>query len=245
MHLGALDVEPTEAGIAAILPDAVTAEAIADILLVAGVTPSPARGRDNDSVWYLSPRPIRIGRIVITPAKLPASPESVTLTDSTAFGTGHHPTTAMCIEAIEETLNVTLPESILDVGTGSGILALAALRMGVSRATGVDSDPAALTVAAEHAGLNNLKDRLQLLQGGADAVRGQWPLVVANILAAPLIEMAPTLIRRVAHGGRLILSGVASGLHHEVERTYQRLGMRHVRSEMRGGWVALVLDAGW
>jgi len=235
VQLGALDIEPVGDGLAAIIPDRVTPDAVARALGVSSVAVSPAVGRDNDSVWLLSPRAVRIGR----------SPHALRLTDSTAFGTGHHPTTALCIEALEEAVSIAVPESVLDVGTGSGVLALAALRMGVPRAVGLDIDDNAVKIAAVHARLNNLADQLQLVLGGPDVVKGVWPLVVANVLAAPLIEMAPILIRRVGSRGRLILSGIPWSLESEVGETYQRLGMRHIRSETHAGWTVLVIQASW
>jgi ribosomal protein L11 methyltransferase len=151
----------------------------------------------------------------------------------------------LCIEALEEALAIAVPDNILDVGTGSGVLALSALMMGVPRAVGLDIDAAALEIAAEHARLNNLADRLELIPGGPEAVDGVWPLVVANVLAAPLIELAPILVRRVGNSGRLILSGVPQSLESEVRQTYERLGMRHIRSEARAGWTVLVVQASW
>src|SRR5262249_29788863 len=106
-------------------------------------------------------------------------------------------------------------------------------------------DDDALKMAAANARLNNLSDRLQLAHGGPDVVRGVWPLVVANVLAAPLIEMAPVLVQRVANRGRLILSGIPSSLESEVRQTYQRLGMQHIRSETRAGWTVVVAQASW
>jgi ribosomal protein L11 methylase PrmA len=235
VQLGALDIEPTRDGLAAIIPDGVTPDVVTRSLGVASVNVSPAIARDNGSVWLLSPRVIHIG----SPKK------ELRLTDSTAFGTGHHPTTALCIEALEEVLSIAIPESILDVGTGSGILALAALMIGVPRAVGLDIDPDALKIAAEHARMNNVADRLELKHGGADVVNGTWPLVVANVLAAPLIEMAPILVRRVGSHGQLILSGIPSSLESEVLQVYVRLGMRHIRSETRAGWTVLLLQASW
>ena len=105
-------------------------------------------------------------------------------------------------------------------------------------------DPPVVT-AAENARLNNLVDRLQLLLGGPDAVSGAWPLVLANVLAAPLIEMAPVLVRRVGSRGRLILSGIPWSLESEVRQAYERLGMRYLRSEKRAGWIVLMLQASW
>jgi len=245
VQLGALDIEPASDGLAAIIPDGVSPDAVAHALGMASLAVSRAVGRDNESVWLLSPRAVRIGSLLIAPPEVAASPDALRLTDSTAFGTGHHPTTALCIEAIEEAVNIAVPDSMLDVGTGSGVLALAALRLGVSRAVGLDIDADALKIAAEHARLNDLADQLQLVLGGPDVVDGVWPLVVANVLADPLIEMAPILVRRVGSRGRLILSGVSRSLESEVRQTYQQLGMRHIGSETRAGWTVLLTQSSW
>jgi ribosomal protein L11 methyltransferase len=245
VELGALDVEPIEHGIAAILPDSVTEESVIRALGASGVTISSAVPRDSGSVWLLSPRAVRIGRILITSPEAVAPPTALRLLDSDAFGTGHHPTTALCIEAIEEIVEGEHVGSVLDVGTGSGILALAALTMGVPQAVGLDIDPPALKVAAENARLNHLEDRLKLTPGGPEAVDGHWPLVVANVLAAPLIDMAPILVRRLAKSGHLILSGIPSSLESEVRKAYQRCGVRHIVSKTRSGWTALIAQAPW
>jgi ribosomal protein L11 methyltransferase len=245
VQLGALDIELTGDRLAAIIPDSVKPDAVARALGVASVTVSAAIARDNGSVWLLNPRAVRIGRVLIATPEVASPPDALILTDSAAFGTGHHPTTVLCIEALEEALTIEVPGRVLDVGTGSGILALAVLKMGVPQAVGLDIDADALKIAAYHARLNGLSDRLQLVFGGPDVVSGVWPLVVANVLAAPLIEMAPVLVRRVGNRGRLILSGIATSLEPEVLQAYQRLGMRHIRSESRTGWTVLVVQASW
>ena len=246
VELGALDVDRAPGGgMAALMPDGVAPEQVARALGVDDVSISPAVGRDAGSVWILSPRAARIGRLRIVPAHASAEPGVLRLTDSAAFGTGLHPTTAMCLEAIEEALQHSTPSALLDVGTGSGVLALAALLMGVPRALGLDIDAEALGAAAENARLNALDRRLQLARGGPDAVAGPWPLIVANLLAAPLVELAPVLVRRVGHRGRLVLSGIPSSVEPDVDRTYRRLGMQHVRAQSRAGWSALVLQASW
>jgi ribosomal protein L11 methyltransferase len=244
VQLGALDVEVEREGLAAIMPDGVTAAAVADALGVSNVAVSPVPGRDDDSVWLLRPRAVRIGNVLVVPAEN-APPGALRLIDSNAFGTGHHPTTALCVEALEEIIAITTPDSVLDVGTGSGILALAGLKLGVPRAVGLDIDPDALEIAAEHARLNNMIDRLKLVLGSPDAVSGTWPLVVANVLAAPLIEMAPALARRVGTHGLLILSGISWSLAPEVVQAYERLGMKQTRSETRAGWTVVVMQASW
>jgi ribosomal protein L11 methylase PrmA len=246
VELGALDVERSPGGgLAALMPDGVAPERVALALGTEEVSISPAVGRDAGSVWILSPRPTRIGRLRIVPAHAGAEPGVLRLTDSAAFGTGLHPTTAMCLAAVEEALQPSPPGALLDVGTGSGVLALAALLMGVPRALGLDLDAGALRAAAENARLNALGRRLQLVRGGPDAVAGAWPLVVANLATAPLVELAPVLVRRVGHRGRLVLSGIPSSVEPEVDRAYRRLGLRRVRAQSRAGWSALVLQASW
>jgi ribosomal protein L11 methyltransferase len=246
VELGALDVDRSPGGgIAALIPDAVAPEQVARALGVDALSISPAVGRDAGSVWTLSPRPARIGRLRIVPADTVAEPGALRLTDSGAFGTGLHPTTAMCLEAIEEALQPATPGAMLDVGVGSGVLALAALLMGVPRALGLDTDAEALRAAAENARLNALDRRLQLVCGGPDAVAGTWPLVVANLLAATLVELAPGLVRRVGHHGRLVLSGIPSSVEPDVDRAYRRLGLQRVAAQSRTGWSALVLQASW
>jgi ribosomal protein L11 methyltransferase len=246
VELGAIDIELSLDGdLAAVMPDHVAPEQIASALGVDHVTVSAAHGRDADSVWVLRPRPTRIGRLRILPVDHEPEPDALRLVDSAAFGTGLHPTTALCLEALEGFVESASPQAVLDVGTGSGVLALSALMLDVPRALGLDIDPEALHVARENARINGLDDRLQLAQGGPETVDGTWPLVLANVLAAPLIEMAPALVCRIAHRGQLVLSGIPSSVEGDVDRAYGRLGLRRVRAMSRGGWVALLLQASW
>jgi ribosomal protein L11 methyltransferase len=246
VDLGAIDAEVAQDGrIAALMPDSVTADQVAQALGIAHISVSPAVGRDDESVWVLSRRPIHIGRLRIVPAHMDAEPGDLRLADEAAFGSGLHPTTALCLEAIEEAVTIANPASMLDVGTGSGVLALAALILGVPRTLGIDIDEEALRVTAENSRLNALDTRLHLARGGPEAVIGTWPLVVANVLAAPLIEMAPTLVRRIGHRGQLVLSGIRSAMEHDVEYAYRHLGLERVRVTTRAGWIAIVMQASW
>jgi ribosomal protein L11 methyltransferase len=246
VELGALDVElSAEGGLAALMPDRVAPAQVADVLGVGDLAVEPAVPRDAGSVWMLSPRPVQIGRLRIVPEHAGAAPGSLRLIDGPSFGTGFHPTTALCVEMLEEIVQQRCPEAMLDVGTGTGILALSALLLGVPRATGIDVEPDAVTIAGRNAELNGLGGRLSLIQGGPDTLGGSWPLVVANILAAPLMEMASVLVRRVGQRGELLLSGIPASLEREVAGKYTRLGMARLRSTTRHGWVALLLRASW
>jgi ribosomal protein L11 methyltransferase len=245
VELGALDVDRAPAGgLVALMPDAVTPERVARTLAVREVSVTPAAGRDDGSVWTLAPRDVRAGRIHIVPAGTD-EPGAVQLIDSAVFGSGLHPTTALCLEMLDGLVSAFAPPSVLDVGTGTGVLALAALTLGVPRAVAIDIDPAALDVAAENARINRLASRLTLLNAGPADVEHAFPLVLANILAAPLIELAPVLVRRVAHRGRLVLSGIPRGMEDEVARAYQRLGMPRAGAAARGGWAAVEMLASW
>ncbi len=245
IDLGALDVDAVGHGLAALLPDDVSLARVAAALGLDDVRATKALGRDEDSVWILRQRPLRIGRLQLLPEDAPAVTDGIRLVDSVAFGTGLHATTALCLEALEEEIDAAPPTGLLDVGTGSGVLALAALHAGVDRAVALDIDPQAVRTTRENARLNGLTSRLQVVRGDLDAVSTTWPLVVANILSAPLIEMAPTLGRRVGHRGRVILSGIRSSLTPEVEQAYRRAGMRHVFTRTRDGWDAITLQASW
>jgi len=245
VSLGALDVESIPDGLAALLPDRVPAGRVAEALGLREVTVSTAAGRDDDSVWTLTARPVRIRTLLIAPAAAPAPPGALRLVDGTAFGTGLHATTALCLEAIDDLLDAAVPDRMLDVGTGSGVLSLAALRLGVRRAVALDIDAGAVTEAAENARLNDLGGRVLLARGGPEAVRGSWPLVAANIRAAELMAMSSTLARLVASGGWLVLSGVPASVAPDVARTYRRLGMTCVEVRKRDGWAAIRLRPTW
>jgi ribosomal protein L11 methyltransferase len=246
VELGALDIECSPDGdVAALMPDGVTPARIARALGVDDIAVSAVVGRDDGSVWTLRPRTFQAGPLRIAPMDAEPSPRTLRLVDSSAFGTGLHPTTALCLEALADLVSRTRPDAMLDVGTGSGILALSALVLGTPRAYGVDVDEHAVQTAAANARLNALDDRLQVTLGGPDAVAGSWPLVVANVMAAPLIEMASTLVQRVGHHGHLVLSGVNGTMVPDVTHVYRRFGLHQVQILSRAGWAAAILRASW
>jgi ribosomal protein L11 methyltransferase len=245
IDLGALDVEIAAGGTTAVMPDRITPEEVRGATGARVVSCAPATGRDADSVWILRPRPIEVAGLRIVPAETEAGAGDIRLLDAPAFGTGLHPTTRLCLEALAELVQPPAPDAVLDVGTGSGVLALAALALGVRRATAIYLDADALETAAANARLNGLADRLTLAHARVEAVDGTWPIVLANVLAAPLIEMAPALARRVGHHGRVVLSGIPASVEADVERAYRWSGLRRVGAAARDGWIALVMQASW
>ncbi len=132
--------------------------------------------------------------------------------------------------------------AVLDVGTGSGVLALVALRLGAPLAVGVDPDPEARRVAARNARLNGLQERLRLEERLPD---GLFPLILVNIVADTILALGPELVRRLGPGGELVLSGLSCGRRAEVQRAMVGLGLRLRGGEERAGWCRLELQAGW
>lgn len=249
LDLGALDIDVDASGRGAVLmPDGVTAEAVARALAVPSVRVLPAVGRDDGSVWRLAPAPVRVGRLRIVPSGSTleaAAPGDVQLRDSDAFGTGLHPTTALCLELLGDLTDAETVPAMLDVGTGTGVLALAGLAFGIASATAIDIDATAAYAALENGRLNGVSRRLHVARCDITAVQGRWPLVMANVLAAPLIEMAPALAAHLGHAGRLVLSGIPSTLTVDVERAYRHRGLHQVEVRHRAGWAALVWRASW
>lgn len=158
------------------------------------------------------------------------------------FGSGLHPTTQLCLERLLEWPPVSL---VLDVGAGTGILALSALKLGTERAVLLDLDPRAREVAAENAARNRLRERAEVAPHTVESESRQFPLVVANMPSAHLIEIAPALARRLAPGGRLLVAGIYETQHDEVERCFRDLGLRSGPMHERAGWLSLELWPSW
>ena len=191
-----------------------------------------------DEDWMRASReqlaPVRISpRLWIVPSWHQApDPDAIAiaLDPGLAFGTGHHPSTRMCLRWLERVIRGG--ESVFDFGCGSGILAIAAMKLGAARADGVDIDEQALLAARRNA----LHNRVQAtFHSAADALRQPARIVVANILARPLIVLAPLLARLTAHGGRLALAGLLEGQAGEVRAAYAPW-FDFEAPEEEGGW---------
>ncbi len=141
----------------------------------------------------------------------------VQLDPGLAFGTGTHPTTALCLEWLDDIS--PCGSTVLDYGCGSGILAIAALKLGAMEATGMDIDPQALIASRENAAANAVAHRLTLV-GSDAAIEGEFDVVVANILAEPLVQFADSITSRLSRGGMLALSGVLCEQARNVRAAY-------------------------
>lgn len=162
-----------------------------------------------------------------------------------AFGTGHHGTTAGCLEVLDDVVAAERPKNALDLGTGSAVLAIALAKLAHMPVLATDIDPVAIEVAAGNARLNGVADLVEcVIATGFNHpafARGPFDLVVANILAGPLIELAPDMARHVKTGGSLVLSGILDRQEEAVLAAYLAAGLRHVRTLHREGWVTLHL----
>jgi ribosomal protein L11 methyltransferase len=196
--------------------------------------------------WKKDFRPLDVGRVRVRPSWIderpPAGTVEVVLDPGMAFGTGSHPTTALCLAALSDRLGVRPGASVLDVGTGSGLLAIAARKLGASRVAANDEDPVAVEVARENAARNGVD--LELTGAPVEEIPGSFEVVVANILANVLVSLAPALAAKVARGGVLFLSGILGPQEDEVRRAHVAAGLVPLRAADRrdGEWSLLALE---
>ena len=165
-----------------------------------------------------------------------------------AFGTGHHGTTAGCLDMLAALVKEKKPANALDLGTGSAVLAIAIARLAPTiPVLATDIDPVAVEVAADNVRLNGVDGQIAtaLAEGFDDPVfdrHGPFALIVANILAGPLMQLAPQMRRHMAPGAVLVLSGILDRQHDAVVAAYAAQGFRHVETLHREEWVTLHLE---
>lgn len=249
---------PGERWCVSIYADEADARAIAaraaSALGSAGLPTSLERELIEDADWMAQTlrelAPVRAGRFIVHGSHDHAAPRAndwaVTIDAGLAFGTGHHGTTAGCLEALSHLLRRGRLTNVLDVGTGSGVLAIAAARATNAAILATDIDPVAVQVAMTNARLNGVGSRIRALTApgfGHRDIAGAAPfdLIMANILANPLRAMARDLTRHTAQGGTVILSGLLPNQRTAIAATYRSLGLRFERATVRDGWLTLVL----
>ena len=156
-----------------------------------------------------------------------------------AFGTGGHETTSLCLEALDE--QVHGGERVLDIGTGSGILAIAALKLGAASAEGVDIDPVAVRTAGENAALNGVQDKLTVLVGDlSDKASGTYDIITANIVANAILSLAPAVPGLMADGATFIASGIIDSRKDEVIAGLEKAGLAVAEVKEKRGWECIV-----
>lgn len=161
-----------------------------------------------------------------------------------AFGTGHHATTSLCMEFIRSVVEKR-PGKVLDVGTGTGILAMAAALFGAPEVMAIDNDPEAVAAAFENVAHNGLQDRITVEITPLESLEGQYSLVVANIIHDVLLMMVGDLTRLTAAGGSLVLSGILKDVQADnIIRVYAQAGFVCSGREEKGEWAALHLVKG-
>ena len=194
--------------------------------------------------WRAHAMPVYVDAdLVICPAWVPFEPEAgvrvLRIEPGSTFGLGDHPTTMLSMSAIHAVMFDGA--RVLDVGCGSGVLSIGACVLGASHATAIDIAPASIPVTRANAEANGVADRVEVSNTSLAEVDGQFDIVVANILAPVMIDLADELRGAVAAGGVLIISGVLADRHDHVEAAL--LPLRRTRRRTRDGWAALTLSA--
>lgn len=199
---------------------------------------------DWSELWREHFTTLRIGRLVVHPSWEPANEGdalAISLDPGQAFGTGRHPTTRLCLAAIER--ECAPGDTVLDLGTGSGVLALAAARLGAPRVDALDTDPDAVESARENVRRNGLEDRVHVARGSLHPERGvveAYDFVAANISSGVVCELLPAMGRALRPGGWLAVSGFMADRAQEVVAAARGAGLAEVAVEQDEEWCAVV-----
>ena len=156
-----------------------------------------------------------------------------------AFGTGLHPTTRLALLAIEERAERGPLGRTLDIGCGSGILAIAAVKLGATRVLGVDIDPIAIEATEANARHNRVNKRIRAVEGSVPTEVGPFDTVVANLIAGILVELAQPIVEELVPGGSLLASGIFKDREADVRSALERAGIRFFNRWQESDWVAL------
>ncbi|MVA73448.1 50S ribosomal protein L11 methyltransferase [Agrobacterium vitis] len=195
--------------------------------------------------------PVRAGRFLVHGShdrdKVRPHDLAIEIDAGQAFGTGHHGTTAGCLEMIDSVVRARRPRNALDLGTGSGVLAIAVRKLVNVPVLATDIDPIAVRVAKENGTRNGVPNGIEWrtapgFHSTAFGEFGPFDLIIANILARPLMKMAPQLVTHLAPGGSVILSGILASQRWKVIAAYNGAGVKHVRTIWRNGWVTIHLQ---
>lgn len=197
---------------------------------------------DWETAWKKYYHPVHIGkRIVICPFWEPYEAKShevkVLLDPGMAFGTGTHETTRLCMAFLDE--QITNNSTVLDVGTGSGILAITALLLGAKSAVGVDIDELAVKIAGENAALNGVEQEARFVCGDlTEQISGQYDFICANIVADVLIRLADSIVPFLHKQSKLMVSGIIEDRCTDVFTALEAAGLKHLESKQENDWIS-------
>jgi ribosomal protein L11 methyltransferase len=178
-------------------------------------------------------------RLLIRPTWCdPTGNGEIVLDPGLAFGTGSHPSTRMCLVLLDSVVSNPAPERMLDLGTGSGILAIAGARLGIRDVFAVDIDPVAVHVTKENAQKNDVGNLIRTAEGSIDQAEGLFDIITANIAAGPLERLAPQIAKHVKPGGHLILSGILEEEIKPVVNAFTACGLERVEVMTEKVWAA-------
>ncbi len=198
---------------------------------------------DWAEAWKAAFKPVRLGEhILVCPSWIEAKPRPgdivLTLDPGLAFGTGLHPTTQLCAEALEERIRPGM--RVLDVGTGSGILSILAAKLGAASVLGVDIDEEAVRAARDNVARNDTDERITIALGSWEQAEVAYDVVIANILAGVIRRLLQQGLRKTGH--TFIFSGILDTQAEEVKAALREAGLRVVDQKQRADWICLVCE---
>jgi ribosomal protein L11 methyltransferase len=226
-------------------------EALGHLNQISPVSPPLFRSvveEDWAEAWKQRLTVLHVGQhIVIRPSWLDHTPASedvvIRLDPGMAFGTGLHPTTQMCLGALEEMVRAGV--RMLDIGTGSGILAIAAVKLGAAHVLAVDNDPVAVKVAKGNVVANGVQDSVKVMQGSLAGVSDGYDLVVVNIVAKVIVDMMREgLAKQLCPGGILVAAGIIADQAPEVVEALEQNGLALIEQRQTDDWICLIAGKG-
>lgn len=210
------------------------------------LTSRVVEGDDWIAVWKKHFRPINYGKITVCPKWINyekrAGEEVVYIDSNAAFGTGEHETTSMCIEYLEK--YGAAGETLVDIGTGSGILGIAGVKLGFARAVMTDIDPVSVLSAKHNAEINGVSDKCEIYRADlVDGVEDMGGVAVANITAEILVRLTADINKKLKRGGILIMSGIIKARLELVLSEFKKAGFSLLEQREKGEWLAVVMQS--
>jgi ribosomal protein L11 methyltransferase len=206
------------------------------------ITIAQIPGQDWNESWKKGFTPLDVGKcFTILPPweKMREGRINLVIDPGMAFGTGHHETTRSCLVLMERYADTTRKERFLDLGTGTGLLAIAAVKLGYRNVTAVDTDPLSIEAVTRNRELNHVAD-IDLMRGSIADVHGTFDVIAANIISGVLVQSAPDISSSLSPGGIAILSGILAEQADEVITAYEHSGMTMRELLPDGKWVSIV-----